>query len=144
MSSNAIEYYKSLRDQWVIWVRDENAPVLNKVEDKTYQLGRGNDLGIDVDLFISWADQYSNQSSEAPSTESEEEITNPFVDASDAVIADAIEEEVITTEAHPELVTGNSEDVTSNDNLVVTEVAAEDNDNLEINIVEETEEVVSE
>jgi hypothetical protein len=54
-------------------------------------------------------------------------------------------EEVITTEAHPELVTGNSEDVTSNDNLVVTEVAAEDNDNLEINIVEEpVEEVVSE
>ena len=107
MSSNAIEYYKSLRDQWVIWVRDENAPVLNKVEDKTYQLGRGNDLGIDVDLFIAWADQYSNQSSEAPSTESEEEITNPFVEqeqtVEDAIIADAIEDEVITQEEVDEL-----------------------------------------
>jgi len=96
----AIEYYKWLRDQWIIWVRDEPAPVLNKVEDKTYQLGRGNDLGIDVDLFIAGHDEYFAQSSEAPA--SEEEITNPFVEqeqtVEEVIIEDAIEDEVITQE----------------------------------------------
>jgi hypothetical protein len=86
MSVQAIEYYKWLRNLWVIWARDENAPVLNKVEDKTYQLGRGNDLGIDVDMFIAWHDEYFAQPTEAPVVV-EEEITNPFVEEEEEVKA---------------------------------------------------------
>lgn len=82
MESQAIAYYKWLREQWVIGGRDEQAPVLNKVSDDKYQLGRGNDLGIDVDLFIAGHDEYHAQSVQA------EEITNPFLEATDAVWSD--------------------------------------------------------
>jgi len=61
MTSQAIAYYMQHRNIWVIWDRSEN-PTLNKIEDKNYQLWRGNDLGIDVDLFIQGFDEYNNQS----------------------------------------------------------------------------------
>lgn len=100
--STAVLYYEQHRDLWKVGDRSDN-PTLNKVNDVHYQLGRGNDLGIDVDLFIAGYDEYSNPVVEEVASEefvkSEDIAEETIADVvAEAVIEDAIADEVITEE----------------------------------------------